>query len=405
VRILVLNQYFHPDVASTSRLLTELCEDLARHHEVTVVCGRPSYDPVEHRPPRGLVSEDRHEDVRVLRTWSTRFGRGSMAGRLANYSTYLASSLLGAALASKPDVVLTMTDPPVVAAAAASVAWARRVPYVYVVQDLFPQVGVALGRIKNRTVVRSLERLNRSLRSRAGAVVAIGRDMAQALRGLGVPEDRLRIISNWADADAIQPSTAPSALRRRLGLEDAFVVMHSGNVGLSQELDTLLEAARAMSDEADIHFLIAGNGAAKPALVRRARGWRLANVSFVDYQPQAQLSESLGTADLHAIGLRRGLGGLIVPSKVYGIMAAGRPFVAAVERSSEVALVAEEAGCGIRVEPGDPDALASAILELKQDGARRDDMGRRGREELERRYERSIASGRYRDLLERIAGA
>src|SRR5437773_5950001 len=176
MRILVVNQYFHPDRSATSQLLTELCEDLAEHHDVTVVCGRPSYDPSELREVRGFVAEDRHGRIRVLRSWSTTYPRTVMAGRLMNYATYLTSCILGAMWAAKPDVVLTMTDPPVVAAAAAVASAARRAPFVYVNQDVFPEVGVALGRIRSRALVRGLTMFNRALRLRAARVVAIGRD-------------------------------------------------------------------------------------------------------------------------------------------------------------------------------------------------------------------------------------
>jgi putative colanic acid biosynthesis glycosyltransferase WcaI len=402
MRVLVLNQYFHPDLASTSQLLTELCEDLSRGDEVTVVCGRPSYDPIERRDARGLVAEDRHGDVRVLRTWSTSFPRRSMAGRLANYGTYVASSLAGAMRAGRPDVVLAMTDPPVIAAAAALTARLRDVPFVYVVQDLFPQVGAELGKIRNRTLIRSLEALNRSLRRRASAVVAIGRDMAARLRALEVPERKLRIIPNWCDGSIVRPLDGPSKLRSELNLDDRFVVMHSGNVGFSQELDTLLDAATALRDDPEIHFLIVGDGAARPSLETKARARGLANVTFLGYRSKDELSDALGAADLHVVGLRRGLEGLIVPSKMYGVMAAGKPFIASVDRRSEVALVVEETGCGIRLEPGDATQLASAIAELRHDEGRLAEMGRRGRSRLESEFERTRATGAYRDLLQSL---
>ncbi len=182
MRILVLNQYFHPDLASTGQLLTELCEDLAEHHEVTVVAGRPSYSPIHSTRTRGLVSRDRHGNVEVLRTWSTSFPRSSMTGRLSNYATYLTSCLVGAFRAGRPDVVLAMTDPPIVAAAAFIASRIYRVPFVYVNQDIFPEVGVALGRIRNPVLIRSLAKLNRTLRNRAVRVVAIGRDKSQRLQ-------------------------------------------------------------------------------------------------------------------------------------------------------------------------------------------------------------------------------
>lgn len=401
MRILILNQYFHPDRASTSQILTELCEDLAEHHRVTVVAGRPSYDPIVRGSSHGLVSEEHHGRVRVLRTWSTSFARRSMAGRLSNYGTYLASCLTGAVRVERPDVILTMTDPPVVAAAAMAVSQARRVPFVYVTQDVFPEAGVILGRIRNRALVRSLGALNRALRARAAAVVAIGRDMEHLLSTQGVPPAKIRVIPNWADGSLIRPLEGPSRLRLEQGWQDRFVVMHSGNVGLSQDLDVLLAAADRLQGHEDVAFAIVGNGAAKAGLQREAARRRLGNVRFLPYQAKEDLSDSLGAADVHVVGLRRGLAGCIVPSKVYGVMAAGKPFIGAVEESSEVAMLIREHECGQRVEPGDPESLARAILEMRE--APRDAMGKWGRLALEHLYERRIATGAYKELLEKVA--
>jgi glycosyltransferase involved in cell wall biosynthesis len=400
MQILVVNQYFHPDRSATSQLLTELCEDLAEHHDVTVVCGRPSYDPSEQREVRGFLAEDRHGRIRVLRSWSTTYSRTVMAGRLINYATYLTSCILGAMWAAKPDVVLTMTDPPIVAVAAAVASAARRAPFVYVNQDVFPEVGVALGRIRDPTLVRSLAWLNRSLRRRAACVVAIGRDMERALVALGSDPERIEVIQNWADGDLIRPLVGPSRLKIERGWRDRFVVMHSGNVGLSQDLGTLIAAADLLRDESDIVFAIVGEGASKAALVADVALRGLTNVEFLPYQPKEELADSLGAADLHIVGLKSGLSGYIVPSKVYGILAAGKPYVAAVEPRTEPALIAEEHGCGVRVEPGDPGALAAAIREMQ--GAPLDEMGTNAREALEGRFERSIATESYRRLLEAL---
>jgi colanic acid biosynthesis glycosyl transferase WcaI len=400
MRILVVNQYFHPDRSATSQLLTELCEDLAEHHDVTVVCGRPSYNPSERRRVRGFLAEERHGAVRVIRAWSTTYSRTAMAGRLTNYATYLISSVAGAMKAVRPDVVLTMTDPPVVAAAAAAASAARRVPFVFVSQDVFPEVGVALGRIRNPALVRSLSALHRSVRRRAARVVAIGRDMERRLVALGTDPAKIHVIPNWADGSAIRPLDGTSRLRQARGWVDRFVVMHSGNVGLSQDLDTLLSAADHLRTERDIVFAIVGEGAAKERLQLEAARRSLRNVEFLSYQPKESLADSLGAGDLHVVGLKRGLAGYIVPSKVYGILAAGRPYIAGVEPWAEPALIAHEDFCGVRVEPEDPGALAAAIVGLQPD--RGGVMGANGRRALEERYDRSIATDAYRRLLETV---
>ncbi|HEY6672200.1 MAG TPA: glycosyltransferase family 4 protein, partial [Solirubrobacterales bacterium] len=185
------------------------------------------------------------------------------------------------------------------------------------------------------------------------------------------------------------------------GWRERFVVMHSGNVGLSQDLGTLIAAADLVRNESDIVFAIVGEGASKAALVGDVALRGLTNVEFLPYQPKEELADSLGAADLHIVGLKSGLAGYIVPSKVYGILAAGKPYVAAVEPGTEPALIAEEHACGVRVEPGDPGALAAAIREMQ--GAPLDEMGTNARAALEGRFERRIATESYRRLLEALA--
>jgi colanic acid biosynthesis glycosyl transferase WcaI len=402
VRILVVNQYFHPDQSSTAQLLTELCEDLAEHHQVTVVCGRPSYSPVEARPGTGLVRRERYGNIQILRTWSTSLSRHSIPGRLTNYSTYLASSLVGLLKAERPDVVFTMTDPPFVAAAAMAAGKARRVPFVYANQDVFPEVALALGVLDEGATSRALRAMNRTLRSSAAVVVAIGRDMERRLVDLGTPASKIRVICNWADTSAIRPSDGAAAFRRAQGWDDRFVVMHSGNVGLSQDLDALLGAAELLRDDPEIVFAIIGEGGSREGLVQQAARRDLGNVVFLPYQPKAELSASLGAADLHFVGLHRGLAGAIVPSKMYGIMAAGRPFLAAIEAGSEPDLLIDELDCGIRVEPGNPGAIADGIVHARKLDL--DGMGARGRRAAEERFDRRVSTAAYRRLFEEIAG-
>jgi putative colanic acid biosynthesis glycosyltransferase WcaI len=404
MRILVINQYFHPDRSATSQLLTELCEDLALAHDVTVVTGRPSYDPQYPIHSRGIVSRERHRRVDVLRVWSTTFDRSAgMPGRIANYASYLPSSVAGALSVRRPDVVLAMTDPPMIAAVAALVGRIRRVPFVYVSEDVFPEVGMELGRIRNPLLIRALSRLNRWLWRRADRVVAIGRDMERRLVGAGCPRWKLEVIDNWADGTVVRPLEGPSVLRAERAWDGRFVVMHSGNVGLSQSLDSLIDAADLLRDDPGVVFAIVGEGAAKAGLQAEVRRRRLSNVEFLSYQPHETLSDSLGAADVHVVGLRRGLAGYVVPSKVYGVLAAGKPYLAAVEPGAEPALIAEEHGCGIRVEPDDAEALADGIRAMRETDL--GEMSRNARKAFEERFDRPRATEAYRRLIESLGGS
>jgi glycosyltransferase involved in cell wall biosynthesis len=347
-----------------------------------------------------MISRESHGGVRVCRVWSTTFDRSSMAGRLANYGTYLGCSLAGALTVTRPDVVIALTDPPPVGLIGLLAARLRGVPFVLVTQDIFPDVAVQLGRLTNPAAIAGLRMVSRRLFRSADRVVSIGRDMDRRLTELGVSAEKIVTIPGWADVAAVRPLRQPSRLRREWRLEDRFVVMHSGNVGFSQGLETLLESAALLADRPEVAFLIVGEGAARPTLEREARRRGLENVQFHPYQPKAQLAESLGAADVHVVGLRRGLAGYIVPSKVYGILAAGKPIIAAVEEGSEPARIVAEHGCGLRVPPEDPQALAEAVQEIR--GRSLEAMGRRARKLAEELYSRRRASIAYLALLEQV---
>ena len=401
MRILVLNQYFHPDRSATSQLLTELCEDLAADHEVYVVTGRPSYDPVFPLTPRGLVSKDWYRRVKVARVRSTSFDRtAGMAGRLANYATYLAGSVVGAFRIPRPDIVVALTDPPPIGLIGLGVARIRRVPFVLVAKDVFPDVAVELGHLSDRRLVALLRAVSRALFRGADRVVSIGRDMDRRLLELGVPRERISTIHDWSDGRVVKPLEGTSVLRAEHGWDGRFVVMHSGNVGLSQDLGTLIEAADLLRDEPEVLFAIVGEGAAKARLAAEVRRRRLENVEFLPYQPKETLGRLAGGG-----GRARGRPPAR-PRRVHraeqGVRDHGRgqALHRGAEEGSEPALIAAEHDCAVRVDPGDPKALAQAIVDLKATDL--EGMGTRAREAFEERFDRPIAVRAYRRLLEGV---
>jgi glycosyltransferase involved in cell wall biosynthesis len=396
MRLLFFNQYYPPDRAATAQRLADLCEGMAAQHEVTVVCGRPSYDPA---PCDG---DPRVEGVRVVRVWSTCFHRANMAGRLANYFSYLAQALVRGVFERRPDVVVAMTDPPIVGYVAWLIALVRRVPFLFIVQDVYPDVAVALGRIRNRLLVKVLESASRFLLRRADRIVAISESMKAMLLGKGVSAKVIRVISNWADTDLLAPESKDNPFSRRHGLTDRFVVMYSGNLGLTQNLEPLIESAKSFERAGDVRIVVVGEGAGKPRLVEVARRLDLANVLFLPYQPRATMPYSFAAADVFVISLGAGLDGLVVPSKVFTIMASGRPFIAAVEGTSEVADIVRTHGCGLLIHPGSVGELTEAIDWAYRNRDALTRMGEIGRKVVESRYGKERALVQYTKLLEEI---
>jgi glycosyltransferase involved in cell wall biosynthesis len=396
-RLLVLNQYYHPGVEATAHLLTELCEGLAERYEVTVVTGRvrdhenePDY---EHR-----------NGVEILRVHSTAYDRAPLHRRAINYVTYLARALRQSLTAAPPDAVLCMTDPPLVGNVAYVIARRFRRPLVLISQDVFPEIAVRLKRLEQPLLVRLLALLvNHALRH-ADRVVAIGPVMRERLIAKGARAERTVVIPNWVDADAISPRPRPNGWSRENGLDGRFVVMHSGNVGHAQNLDVLIRATALLEDVEQLAVVIVGFGARHSATVELAEKVAPDRVSFLPYQPRERLPESLSSADVHYVGLPTGLAGFIVPSRVYGILAAGRPIVAAVDAESETAALVREVGCGIVVPPADPVAVAAALRAAAAGEHDLDAMGRRGREWVEANATRRAAVARYRELLVDVIG-
>jgi colanic acid biosynthesis glycosyl transferase WcaI len=386
LRLTFFNRSYYPDYGATGQLLTELAEDLvARHgHAVTVVAGVPLNSGASGlRPPRWYrpVQEEQHNGVRILRAFGTTADKRRFAGRVANYLSYVTTSMLAALWLGRTDVVIALTDPPIIGLVAIAAARVRGARFVYLSQDIFPEVARLLEDFQSTRLENLLQRVGRFTAARADRIIALGDTMKRRLvTTKGADPNRIRVIHNWADCEAIRPAAKDNPFSRAQGLADRFVVMHSGNVGLSQGIDRLLDAADRLRDLSELVIAIVGEGAQKQALMDDAARRNLANVRFFPYQPKAGLIDSFATADVFIVSLKRGLSGFIVPSKLYGILAAGRPFIAAVEDDCEAAEIARQFDCGVVVEPGSVDQMADAIRGLYMDRTRAAAMAARARE-------------------------
>jgi len=394
-RLLVLNQYYWPGIEATAHLLTELCEALATTHDVTVITGAA----------RGLPRRQERNGVKIVRVRSTAYDRAHLPGRAMNYLSYALGVVWKAMLSRRPDLVVCMTDPPFVGSIAHLVAARFRAPLLVVMQDVFPEIAVKLGRLRNPVVVRALRLLvDPSLRS-ADRVVAIGDTMKRRLEEKGVRSGRIRVIPNWVDVDQVRPAGRQNPWAREHRLLKRFVVMHSGNVGHAQDLDTLIRACTFLRDLDNLAVRIIGGGARREELVQLARRLSAEKVRFMAWQPYELRSLSISSADIHVVGLARGLAGYVVPSRLYGVLATGRPVIAAAEAESETAQLVASVGCGVVVPPGDPFALARAIRAAHDGEFDLAQMGKRAREYAESEADRAIAIGRYEAVISELGRA
>jgi glycosyltransferase involved in cell wall biosynthesis len=287
----------------------------------------------------------------------------------------------------------------VIADVALVVAKRFRAPLVVVSQDVFPEVAVALKRLDNPALVEVLRLATRIYLQRAERVVAIGDTMRDRLRAKGVRDNSIVVIPNWVDTSHLEPRARDNAWAREHDLVDKFVVMHSGNIGHAQDLDSLIRAATFLRDLDDLRIVLIGGGARRDELKELAKVLETDQVLFMGYQPRDVLADSLSAADVHVVGLARGLAGYVVPSRLYGVLAVGRPVIAAAEADSETAKVVASVECGVVAPPGRPERLAAAIRRAYGGELDLEGMGARGREWVTREADRDVAVGRYRELL------
>jgi colanic acid biosynthesis glycosyl transferase WcaI len=388
LRILIVNKYFPPDTANTAQLLGELSADLAVENHVEVIVGRPSYDPERRMPvPAGVT-------VRTVP--SSALGRGSVARRLVDYLSFLAMALVAACRAQRPDVVVSMSDPPPVGVIAALAAARHRCAFVQICHDVHPDITVALGKLREGRLTRSWRGINRRVQRRAIRIVVVGRDMQEKLAAEGVPRERLRFIPTWASAQENDPQDL-AAVRARYGWDDKFVVMHAGNMGLSQNLGMYGQVADALRDLEDLVIVFLGDGPAKEGLRSEAAAGELRNLQFLPRVSKPEAQRLMAAADIHVVSLIPGLWGCAAPSKTYGIMAAGRPFIASVDAESEPARIVHEFDCGFVTPAGSAPGLAEAIRMARQ--APLAEMGHRARIGFQARYQRSTATGAIATVL------
>ena len=383
--------------------MTALCEQwVARGHRVEIITSLPWYR--DHAVADGwtgrLVRTQQEPWGRIRRWHPFPSDKGRLVARAAGFAGFTA--LAGAdavAAAGRCDVVFAMSPPITLGAAGWAAAWRGRAPLVFNVQDVFPDAAVETGAVSSPRVAAAASRLERWVYRRAAAVTVLSEGMAANVRSkldVGADSDKVVVIPNTADAGRIHPADRANSYRAELGLDGAesTVVMYAGNLGHSQPLELVVAAAKRFADggRADVQFGVARSRVAEAAE-------RLDNLHLVGWQPPARLGEVLAAADLHLVLLRQGLGTTSVPSKVYSVLAAGRPILASVDRGSEVDRLLVDSGAGRTVDPDNPDAFCAALAEMVADRDELIEMGRRGRVYAERAEGPREMADRYLDLF------
>jgi putative colanic acid biosynthesis glycosyltransferase WcaI len=363
LRILLLNEYFPPDTSATAKMAAAVVDALAQRHEVVVLCGRPSYDPSE-RHPFYLLRREKRGKVLVERVGSTTFPRHRMARRVLNYLSYVALSV-PRALMIRADVILAMTDPPFEGIVGAFVAWLKRRPLVYNIRDLYPEMAISGEIVRPARWVQIWEKLHRWALKRATRVIVLGDDTRERMIAKGIDPERVVVVRDGARVPSVTSNgngTHPVTREVRSGYP--FVVLHAGNLGFYGAWGTVVEAARRLNGDG-VGLVFVGDGAARSQVEASAEGCKA--IRFQPFRPADQVPYVLAAGDIHLLTIRKGLEGVVVPSKLYPILAAGRPLLVLAHEESDAARIVRRSGCGVVANPDDPAALVVLLRELAQD--------------------------------------
>ena len=409
MHIVFFNRSFYPDITATSQLLIELCEDLVKNYncQVQVVAGmplNPSYCYSSNHFGGLFIRED-FRGINILRVRNTSFAQKYFLGRILNYLTYFFLSFFASFRLKKPDLVITLTDPPIVALIGLWLFYRFRVPFIISVRDIFPEAARGLDGAQNKIMDFLLEHVNRFCFKKARHVIALGKMMRKRLiEDKGLKPDKISIISDWVDTAKIFPVPKKNPFSVTNNICDYFVVMYSGNLGASSGVEVLIESARLLKDYKDILFVFIGEGIKKERLIKLNSSYQLKNTRFFTYQPQEVLSYSFSSADIFVVPLKKGLSGYSLPSKIYAILASGRPYIATVEPESEISEITKNFECGILAKPEDPKDLADKITFFYKNK----ELAAKMRENARKAaflFDRHLGTQAYYELFQRLLSA
>jgi colanic acid biosynthesis glycosyl transferase WcaI len=406
IRVLVLSLYYAPEITGNAPIVTELARMLAADgFTVQVVAGTPHYrlPEVPARYRRRLYVREVLDGVAVTRCYAYPKSDGVLP-KLLNYSSCLLTATPACLLAPRADVILVVSPPFLLGLIGALVRLFRGSRVVYNAQDLFPE-GYAGARVApSGLFIRLVDLLQRWVFRLADAITVITPGFQRNLLSKGVPAQKIQVIPNFADHELVQPGPRDNPFARQHNLLNKFVVLSAGNIGFTRGTEVLVAAAKRLESCSDIIILVVGAGSERARLVRAAEAAGLGNMRFLPPQPTEILPLVLAAADVGVVTTRPGIAHASFPSRIYGLMAAARPVVGALDADSDPAELIRRAQCGLVVKPGNVEEITEALRSLRADETTRRRMGENGRQHLLEHYSKQTVSGSYAALLRQLAG-
>lgn len=406
-KLLVYAHYYYPDVASTGQILKELCEGMKDTFDITVICVVPSYSGViDEKYKTQRIYKENINGINVIRVRVPKFQKANKVSRIKNLLSYFFNSLLATLKLEKHDYIFTISQPPILGGLLGVLGkWIKGGKLIYNIQDFNPEQTMAVGYSKNKLLLSSVMMVDKFNCKKSDEVIVVGRDMQETLKNRfnnkKVPKNTF--INNWIDEKEIYPleQNHPKivAFKKKYNLQDKFIIMYSGNIGLYYDLENIIKVIGKFNGIDDVVFVFVGDGTVKNKIENYVKENKLSNVTFIPYQDKADLVYSLNAADIHWVVNAKGIKGVSVPSKLYGVMAAGKPVLGVLDKGSEARLIVDECNCGLCTEPGNYDEIYKKIdfiLNNKEEIKR---LGINGRNYLESNLTKDVSINKYKNTI------
>lgn len=407
-KLLIYAHYYYPDVASTGQILAELSEGMLEVFDITVICVVPSYSGnIDEEYKKKRIYKESHKGVNIIRVRVPEFDKKNKASRVKNLLSYFTNSIIATIKLDKFDYIYSISQPPILGGTLGVIGkFLKGGKFIYNIQDFNPEQTMAVGYSKNKLILNSAMFLDKWNCKRADKVIVVGRDMQETLskrfKNRKVPNNVF--INNWIDEKEVHPITSHKEIddfKCKYGLNDKFIIMYSGNIGLYYDLENIIKVIGKFKDRNDVVFAFVGDGSVKEKIEEYSIKSNLNNVKFIPYQPKEKLKYSLNSADVHWVVNAKGIKGVSVPSKLYGVMAVGKPVLGVLDNGSEARLILEESNCGVCSEPGDYEDIERNINYIIENKDRIKNMGLNGRKYLEKYLSKSKSIDKYKkNILE-----
>lgn len=406
-KLLIYAHYFYPDVASTGQILAELAEGMSDAFDITVICVVPSYSGVieEKYKSKRIYIED-YKGIKLVRVRVPEFKKSNKISRIKNLLAYFFNSLIATAKIEKQDYIYTISQPPILGGVLGVLGkWIKGGKLIYNIQDFNPEQTIAVGYAKNKLLLNTVMAVDKFSCKNSDKVIVVGRDMQETLKNRfnnkKVPSNVF--INNWINEKEIYPleQNHPKivAFKEKYNLQDKFIIMYSGNIGLYYDLENIIKVIGEFKDREDVVFAFIGDGTVKSKIEEYVTDNKLNNVTFIPYQDKADLIYSLNAADIHWVVNAKGIKGVSVPSKLYGVMAAGKPVLGVLDEGSEARLIVEECNCGVCIEPGNYKEISRNIEYILNNKELIKSLGQNGRKYLEVNLTKDVSINKYKETI------